>query len=323
MNEAAASWFGRRTFSHRQFGDVPALVEAKRRQGVTVSVCIPTINEATTVGPIVGAIRRSLVDAVPLVDEIVVIDSASSDGTATAAEAAGAAVYQETAILPGLQALSGKGEALWKSLFAARGDLIVWLDGDISDFDLRFVYGPLGPLLVDPSIGYVKGFYDRPVTEAEGAHPVGGGRVTELVARPLINLFWPHLAGFIQPLSGEYAGRRSVLEQVPFLTGYGVELGLIVDVAERFGLDAMAQVDLETRVHRHRSIPELSRMASAVIQAALARLDAAGHVDLRTVPGSLLVQFSRDADGYRAEPSMVAIRERPPAVTVSADGALA
>lgn len=323
MNEVAASWFRRRTFSHRRFADLPALVEAKRGQGVTVSVCIPTINEAATVGAIVRAIRRSLVEAVPLVDEIVVIDSASSDGTAGAAEAAGATVYQEAAILPGLEPFSGKGEALWKSLFAARGDLILWLDGDISDFDLRFVYGPLGPLLADPSIGYVKGFYDRPVTDGEGSHPVGGGRVTELVARPLINLFWPHLAGLIQPLSGEYAGRRSLLQQVPFLTGYGVELGLIVDIAERFGLDAMAQVDLDSRVHRHRSIAELSRMASAVMQAALARLDAGGQVDLRTVPESMLVQFSRDAGGYRGEPSMVAIRERPPAVTVSADGALA
>lgn len=323
MNEFAASWFRRRTFSHRQFRDVRALVDAKHRQGATVSVCIPTINEAATVGAIVGAIRRSLVEAVPLIDEIVVIDSASSDGTATAAGAAGASVFQEAAILPALEPLSGKGEALWKSLFAARGDLILWLDGDISDFDLRFVYGPLGPLLVDPSIAYVKGFYDRPVSDGEGAHPVGGGRVTELVARPLINLFWPHLAGLIQPLSGEYAGRRSVLEQVPFLTGYGVELGLIVDIAERFGLDAMAQVDLESRIHRHRSIAELSRMASAVMQAALARLDAGGQVDLRTVPESMLVQFSRDAHGYRGEPAMVGIRERPPAVTVSADGALA
>ena len=322
MLDAAADWFARRTFHHAQFGGAGELLRLKRQRGSTVSVCVPTLNEADTIGAVVRTIRSQLMDRVPLVDELVVMDSRSTDGTPELAREAGAVVHQDREVLPELDSQAGKGEALWKSLFVLRGDIILWLDADIERFHPRFVLGPLGPLLTDPSIGYVKSFYERPVRHTDAPIPVGGGRVTELVARPLLNMFWPHLAGLVQPLAGEYAGRRSVLEQVPFFTGYGVEIGLIIDVSERFGLDAMAQVDLDERQHRNRDIGELSRMAFAVLQTALHRLAASGRMELHTERGLGLIQFERDAHGYRMQPALVDVRERPPAITVAGYGAV-
>jgi glucosyl-3-phosphoglycerate synthase len=315
----ASDWFVRRTFHHRDFSNAAALARAKREQGLTVSVCVPTINEEVTVGEIVRVVRKELMERVPLVDELAVMDSRSTDATVAAAEAAGATVFQERDVLPELEPLSGKGEALWKSLFVLRGDLILWLDADIANFHPRFVCGPLGPLLADPDIGYVKSFYHRPEAD-EGRGPVGGGRVTELVARPILNMFWPHLAGLVQPLAGEFAGRRSVLERVPFFTGYGVEFGLVVDVAERFGLDSMAQVDLEHRIHRHRQIGDLSRMAFAVLQAALHRLQSGGHAALLSPPSLELTQFHHGPAGPEPGTSTIEVRERPPAATVAGYG---
>lgn len=317
MVPGPGDWFERRTFRHSDF-DLARLVRAKRQQGVTISVAIPALNEEATVGTIVERIRGELMDGTPLVDELAVIDSASSDRTVDVARTAGADVYQDRDILPGMEPFAGKGEALWKSLFVLRGDIILWLDADITNFHPRFVYGPLGPLLTDPDIGYVKSFYRRPLEGAAGggARALEGGRVTELTARPLINMFWPHLAGLVQPLAGEYAGRRSVLEQVPFCTGYGVEIGLLIDIADRFGIDTMAQVDLEERIHRNRPIGELSRMAFAVLHAALTRLGRAGHLrsDLAEIAG--LVQFEPDDGGYTMGSTDIETRERPPAISV-------
>ncbi|HKX25903.1 MAG TPA: glucosyl-3-phosphoglycerate synthase, partial [Actinomycetota bacterium] len=298
MIPAPTDWFARRTFHHRQY-PAEALVRAKRERGLTVSVCIPTLNEEETIGPIVRTIRTELVERTPLVDELAVIDSSSSDRTAEEARSAGALVVQDGDALPEVPPLAGKGEALWKSLFFLRGDVILWLDADIRNFDPRFVCGPLGPILSDPEVGYVKSFYRRPIADVSGVTSLEGGRVTELVARPLINLFWPHLAGLIQPLAGEYAGRRDVLERVPFFTGYGVEMGLIIDVAERFGVEAMAQVDREERVHRNRSLEELSRMSFAVLHAALRRL--AERHDIDAGPAATMYQFASDERGYRME----------------------
>jgi glycosyltransferase involved in cell wall biosynthesis len=313
VHPAPTEWFARRTFHHRQF-DPAALVEAKRRAGVSVSVCIPTLNEEATVGGIVRSIRTELMDRLPLVDELAVMDSSSSDRTAEEAERSGAAVFQERDVLPDLEPMTGKGEALWKSLFVLRGDVILWLDADIRNFHPRFVWGPLGPILSDPAIGYVKSFYQRPIEDGRAAS-LEGGRVTELVARPLINMFWPHLAGMIQPLSGEYAGRRSVLQEVPFFTGYAVEMGLLIDVAARFGTETMAQVDLEERVHRNRPIGELSRMAFAVIRAALSRL---GEAERRRASAALgMFQFESEDGEYRISSTPIQVDERPPAVTVA------
>lgn len=308
-------WFARRTFHHSRF-DLGGLVEAKERQEVSISACIPTLNEAGTIGPTVSTIRRELIERMPLVDEVVVVDSRSEDGTARVAEEEGAVVVQDSEVLPGLEPASGKGEALWKSLFVLKGELIVWLDADIENFDPRFVYGPLGPLLTDPEIGYVKAFYDRPIKIGDEIAPAAGGRVTELTARPLLNMFWPHLSGLIQPLSGEYAGRRSVLEQVPFLTGYGVELAMLIDVAERFGVEAIAQVDLDVRVHRNHDIPALSRMAFAVLQAAIRRLVAAGRITLAEELRTSYLQMRQEGDARELERTDLKLIERPPAATI-------
>ena len=312
MHPAPTEWFARRTYHHSSF-EPSALVEAKRREGLTISVCIPALNEEATVGAIVRTIRTDLMEHVPLVDEMVVMDSSSTDGTASEAERFGATVFQDRDVLPDLEPMSGKGEALWKSLFVLRGDVILWLDADIRNFDTRFVSGPLGPILTDPDVGYVKSFYRRPIEDGRGGS-LEGGRVTELVARPLLSMFWPHLAGMIQPLAGEYAGRRSILERVPFFTGYAVEMGLLIDVAGRFGTDAMAQIDLEERIHRNRPIGELSRMAFAVIRAALSRL---GEEERRRASAAVgMFQFDTEDGDYRIVSTPITVEERPPAITV-------
>jgi glucosyl-3-phosphoglycerate synthase len=255
-----------RTFHHEDFA-AAHLADQKARHGHRVSVCLPARDEAATVGAIVADIVGSLVERTGLVDEVLVVDDHSTDDTAAVARSAGASVVSVDDVLPELGGGEGKGEALWKSVAASDGDIIVWCDADITDFGPRFVVGLVGPLLARPEIGFVKGFYDRPV--AGSAH--GGGRVTELVARPTIAALFPHLASIVQPLSGEYAGRRSLLERLPFVQGYGVDLGLLIDIAELEGTEVIAQVDLGTRRHRNRPLDELGPQALAVLQTALRR----------------------------------------------------
>jgi len=307
-------WFGKRTFHYQQF-EPARLRAAKERLGLTVSVCLPTRDEAATVGTIVKALRKSLLERSRLIDEIVVMDAGSVDDTATIALAEGARVFREQDVLPEVGPGSGKGEALWKSLHACRGDVICWIDADIRNFHPRFVHGLLGPLLMDPEVLYVKAFYERPIRERNALRSTGGGRVTELVARPLLNLLWPQLAGIVQPLSGEYAGRRVALEQVPFSSGYGVELGLLVDLAERFGMDAIAQVDLERRVHRNQEVQALGRMSFGILQAVFLRLVEEGRAAPGTY-GTTLVQFSNQLREYHLEPREIVTTRRPPIVTV-------
>jgi glucosyl-3-phosphoglycerate synthase len=253
-----------RTFHHAQF-DARALTDAKA--GRTVSVCLPARNEEATVGHIVSAIRRELLEAVGLVDEILVVDDHSSDATAAVAAAAGARVVSAADVVPELDSGPGKGAAMWRSLYESEGDIVAWCDADLIDFEPHFVLGLLGPLLTHPDIDFVKGFYDRPSVEPNDR----GGRVTELVARPLLALLFPHLTSIVQPLGGEYAGRRELLEQLPFVEGYGVDIALLIDIAAGFGTDVIAQVDLGTRVHRNRPLDELSPQATAVMQTALRR----------------------------------------------------
>ncbi len=235
--------------------------------GTTISVCLPARNEAATVGLVVARIVDELTVRYPLVDEVIVVDDGSTDATVAVARAAGAVVVSASDVLPDCGPATGKGEAMWKALAASSGDVVVWCDADIRDFDPRFVTGLLGPLLGDSSVGFVKACYRR---DLDG-RPGEGGRVTELVARPLLRLLFPHLVGFAQPLAGECAGRRSVLEQLPFAPGYGVDLALLVDVAAHLGVEAMAQVDLGHRSHRNRPLHELAPQAEAVLAVALAR----------------------------------------------------
>jgi glucosyl-3-phosphoglycerate synthase len=308
-----AMWLDRRTSTAADW-PVDKLLAAK---GATrVSVVLPALNERETVGTIVTAIRTELMERVPLVDEIVVIDSCSTDDTAAIATAAGAEVFSQDAVLSGLPRLSGKGEALWKSLAVTSGDLIVFIDADLSNFSPHFISGLLGPLLTDPEIGYVKGCYDRPLISSAGLAEGGGGRVTELVARPLINLHWPQLAGVMQPLGGEYAGRRSLFERLPFVTGYGVELGLLLDMLDTVGLDGLAQVDLGRRVHSHQSTEALGAMSSQIMLTAWSRLERHGRMLPLEAPSTALTQFRRVGDGHDVRVRDVQVNERPAMIEV-------
>src|SRR5688500_5048157 len=253
-----------RTYDHHDFDSV-SLLEAKGTQ--RISVCLPARNEQATVGVIVGRLREALVHRVPLVDEVLVMDDSSTDATARVAEDAGAVVIDASTTLPEHGAGPGKGMAMWKTIYASSGDIVVWCDADVTNFAPHFVTGLLGPLLTDGDLAYVKGFYRRPLSAAGD----GGGRVTELVARPLMSMYFPELTSFMQPLSGEYAGRRWLFEQVPFVAGYGVEVGLLIDIAAGWGTDAMAQVDLGTRLHRNRTLNELGPQAMTIMQVILRR----------------------------------------------------
>ncbi|RSN14255.1 glucosyl-3-phosphoglycerate synthase [Nonomuraea sp. WAC 01424] len=303
----AREWHGPHSSTAAEW-PVDALIAAKGN--TTVSVVLPARDEERTVGDIVTVIRRELVERAPLVDEIVVVDSDSTDATAERARAAGARVVAQNEVLPHLPRMTGKGEALWKGLAASHGDLVVYVDADLLDFGAHFVSGLVGPLLVDPGTQFVKATYERPFTGEDGVPRRGaGGRVTELVARPLLNMFWPELAGFGQPLGGEYAARRDVLARVPFVTEYGVEFGLLVDLLQRVGLDAMAQVDLGRRTHGHQSMSALARMAGQIMHTAWSRLERQGRVVSSESPACTLLQFGLDG---RAGLVDVAVAERPP-----------
>ncbi|GAA4913472.1 glucosyl-3-phosphoglycerate synthase [Streptomyces coeruleoprunus] len=302
MLDEVERWLGRRSWSVAD-RPIEQLLAAKRAHGTTVSVVLPALNEEATVGEIVTVIRRELMTAaVPLVDELVVVDSGSTDGTARVAAAAGARVVARDAVLPRIPAVPGKGEVLWRSLLVTEGDIVCFVDADLREFDADFVTGIVGPLLTDPDVEFVKAMYDRPLGTSGGQ----GGRVTELVARPLLNLHWPQLAGFVQPLGGEYAARRSLLERLPFPVGYGVELGLLVDALHTVGLDALAQVDVGVRLHRHQDDRALGRMAAAIYRTAQLRLSRGHLVRPR------LTQFDRTESGFSPRTHAVDTEERPP-----------
>ncbi len=314
QREDVDRWILTNTFRAQDFADLESLVALKRAQGVTISLGLPTLNEEPTIGPEILVLRRSLMEAVPLLDEIVVIDSGSVDRTREVARQLGVPTYLHAAILPELGTYEGKGEALWKSLQVLGGDLIVWLDTDIRNVHPRFVYGLVGPLLGSPRIGYVKGFYRRPLREGPVHADTGGGRVTELLARPLLNAFFPELSGVFQPLAGEYAGRRALLERLPFFTGYGVEVGLLIDILQRFGLDQIAQVDLGVRLHRNRPLASLSAMAFAIAQVILARAGDRAHLPLAGVMHTTIRLPRSEETSF----DLVEVREieRPPMITV-------
>ncbi|MFB6959153.1 glucosyl-3-phosphoglycerate synthase [Streptomyces sp. NPDC056309] len=318
MLEEVERWLATRSWS---VADRPLhqILAAKQRTGQSVSVVLPALNEEATVGDIVAVIRRDLVERAPLVDEIVVVDSGSTDRTSEVAAAAGARVVHRDEILPRLPAVPGKGEVLWRSLLVTRGDVICFVDADLREFSSDFVTGIVGPLLTERDVDLVKAMYDRPFTVPGGhtskpaaAGQAGqGGRVTELMARPLLNMHWPQLAGFVQPLGGEYAARRSLLEQLPFPVGYGVELGMLVDALHLVGLDALAQVDVGVRRHRHQDGQALGRMAAAIYRTAQLRL-ARGHL-----VRPCLTQFVRGENGFEPRTYDVDTEERPPMAEIA------
>ena len=269
-----------RNFHHSAFADASDL--ARRKGSQRISVCIPTLNEAPTIGGIVETIRHHLMDDVALVDEILVIDSGSHDDTRDIATAAGAQVHLSFEIAPSLGSHRGKGENLWKALHVATGDIICYVDGDISNFHPRFITGLVGPLITDPAIDYVKAHYERPLANGGDLHRTGGGRVSEILIRPLLSLFYPELTAIFQPLAGEYAGRRSLFTSLPFPTGYGVEIAHLIDLAQAGKLGHVAQTDLDQRVHRNRDDAELSLMAFTILRTVLQRLDRDGKLSLNT-----------------------------------------
>ena len=291
-----------------------ALLAAKGDQRVTVVV--PARDEEATVGAVVDGIRRAWVQDVPLVDELVVVDSDSTDATAAVARAAGATVHAAREILPDLGPARGKGEALWKSLHVTTGDVLAFLDADLIEWGPHFVSGLLGPLLLDPGVALVKAFYDRPLLDEHGHERETGGRVTELVARPLLAVHHPDLAGLVQPLAGEWAVRRSVLEQFSVPVGYGVEIAALVDTAAAHGARSIAQVDLGRRAHRHHRHDTLGPMAVQVLAAVESRLARSGPPPETVV----LTQYDRTAAGFEPRPREVDLAERPPAVSVSGYG---
>ena len=309
-------WFAENTYHAREFKDLKQLVRLKEKQGLTISLGLPALNEEKTIGRIVRMVRKRFMEQHPLLDEIVVIDSGSTDRTIEIAERQNVPVVKHAEVMPQPQIMSGKGEALWKSLYVLRGDLIAWIDTDIVNIHPRFVYGILGPLIREPHLKYVKGFYQRPLHIGRKLEARGGGRVTELVARPLLNLFYPELSGLVQPLAGEYAGRRDALESVPFFAGYGVETGLLIDILKKYGLSAIGQVDLAERVHRNQSLLALSKMAFEIIQVVMRRVGAARGVELvdELNKSMKLIRYARNE--FQLDVADIRARERPPMITI-------
>ncbi|OHB65976.1 MAG: glucosyl-3-phosphoglycerate synthase [Planctomycetes bacterium RBG_13_63_9] len=311
-------WLAERTFHHSNFWDIKWLVEEKQRQGLSISLCLPTLNEEKTIGQEIVILKAELVDHYPLLDEIAVVDSGSTDRTCEIAARFGADVYTASEQLTECGARQGKGENLWKALYLLKGDIIVYVDTDIKNIHPRFVYGLVGPLIQDPEIHYVKAFYDRPLAFSGGLRPTGGGRVTEILIRPLFSLFYPELAAILQPLSGEYAGRRSILEQIPFPVGYGVETAMLIDIYERLGLYAFAQSDLDRRVHRNQETIALGRMAFGVLRTFMSRLKRSDLVRFQDALPSIMRQYEVGDGTYRQVEYDIEEAEPQPMIEVEA-----
>ena len=316
--DTTGQWLETNTFHHAQFADMDDLLRRKKEQGQSISLCIPTLNEAGTIAAVVASLRAELQERFPLLDEIAVIDSGSVDGTLELAAAAGADVYQAADILPEMGHYSGKGENLWKAVYQLKGDIIVFVDGDISNIHPRFVTGLVGPLLCRPEVGYVKSFYNRPLCNDEADRAFGGGRVTEILIRPLFSLYFPELTALIQPLAGEYAVRREILEQLAFPVGYGVETAHLIDVYALGGLGVFAQTDMEERRHRSRTNQELGKTSFAILQVIGRRLRERGILLEAPQGNGGLWQFRQQGRQIYQEVSYLVEHERPPMQEVPA-----
>lgn len=314
-------WLKERTFRHSQFSDIRKLIEIKESRGLKISLCFPTLNEEKTIGKEVILIKSELMDRYPLLDEIAVIDSGSTDKTLEVAAGFGAKTFLASDFLQEEGPMRGKGENLWKAIYLLEGDIIIYLDADISNIHPKFVYGIIGPLLYNEEIKYVKAFYDRPLDFANKEAKKGkgqGGRTTEILIRPLFAQFFPELTGLIQPLSGEFAGYREVFEKIPFPIGYGVETSHLIDISQKYGMWSIAQTDLDQRVHRNQSTKGLGKMSFGILQTFWNRLHLykqIGPVD----PESLVM---RQIEMMEDEHSMVEFniveKERRPMIEVPA-----
>jgi len=312
------TWIKENTFHHSQYWDLKKLVAAKEKRGLTISLCIPTLNEERTIGKEVVIFKSELMNRYPLVDEIAVIDSGSSDRTLDVASSFGADVYLSKKILPDLGEKKGKGENLWKAIYQLKGDIIIYIDADIKNIHPRFAYGLLAPLLFREEVSYVKAFYDRPLAFSEGTRPSGGGRVTEILIRPLFSLFFPELSAIIQPLSGEYAVRRSVLERIPFPIGYGVETSHLIDVYQIFGMSAFGQTDLDQRVHRNQETRDLGKMSFGILQTFFSRMKKLGLLSSLPKTETVLRQFQVKNEEFESIEKTIVEEERPPMIEISA-----
>lgn len=310
------TWLERNTFHHGAFWDLIKLVEEKEKKGLKISLCIPTLNEEKTIGKEVLILRSELMERYPLVDEFAVIDSGSKDKTLEVASNYGADVYLASDILPEVGNKRGKGENLWKAIHQLKGDIICYVDADISNIHPRFVYGLVAPLIHRDEVTYVKAFYDRPLNYSSGLRPSGGGRVTEILTRPLFSLFYPELSQIIQPLSGEYAARREVLEKIPFPIGYGVETSHLLDLYELYGLETFAQTDLDRRVHRNQTTNALGKMSFGILQTFFNRLHAQGKLDQMPDLETFYRRFEVEDGNYRQLVQEVVEEERPPMIEI-------
>lgn len=318
MEHDLTAWLKKNTYHHMAFRNLKHLVEEKERQNLRISLCIPTLNEEKTIGKEVVIFRSELMQHYPLIDELAVIDSGSVDNTLDIASSFGADVYLASEILPELGEKKGKGENLWKAVYRLSGDIIVYVDADITNIHARFVYGLVAPLIYQPTLKYVKAFYDRPLAYSQSFRPMEGGRVTEILIRPLFSLFFPELTVLLQPLSGEYAVRREVLEKIPFPVGYGVETSHLLDVYRLYGLNAFAQTDLDQRVHRNQSTRNLGKMAFGILRTFWSRMQTLG-VDKSTLEmASILRQFHVEDEEFRMDEYEIIEEERPPMESIPA-----
>lgn len=311
------SWLKKNTFHYSEFTDISRLVEEKKKKNISISLCLPTLNEEKTIAKEIVIMKSELMTRHPLLDEIVVIDSGSKDNTLEIAKSFGADVYEANSILPDLEQFKGKGENLWKALYVTKGDIIVYIDADIKNIHHRFVYGLIAPLLLFDRIKYTKAFYDRPIAIGKSKiRPTGGGRVTELVIRPLFSLFFPELTQILQPLSGEYAGFREIFEKIPFPIGYGVETSMILDICEKWGLDVISQVDLERRIHRNQDTKALGKMAFVILKTFFNRIEKLELIDLKKDIFSEMIQYNLVKNKIKPDKLKIEGFERPPMETI-------
>ncbi len=310
------NWMKENTFHHSEFRDLDHLVREKKQKNLSISLCLPTLNEEKTIAKEIIIFKSELMTRYPLLDEIVVIDSGSTDKTREIAASYDVAVYEANDILPDLEKFKGKGENLWKALYITKGDIIVYIDADIKNIHHRFVYGLLGPLLLSDTVRYTKAFYDRPISMGKGSglRPTGGGRVTELVIRPLFSLFFPELTQILQPLSGEYAGFREIFEEIAFPIGYGVETSMILDIYGKWGLDVMAQVDLDRRVHKNQDTKALGRMSFMILKTFLDRIEKLEHLSIKQNIFDEMIQYNVAKDELQQDVYKIEALERPPII---------